>query len=564
MDDMNGLLGTFEAFLRVLMLWPFLQGVMAGFFILHCFSFHSQEKEIRAAVCSFFGIAGSLAALSWFGLAFLSHGDVDASPLLWWGAGAGLGLVSALFADRAFAGVFNSMVHTFTRRTSLERNRKTDVREIHRFLPSAGDPYDPTRYFSVEKGFFMGLDETGKPVYWQGRLPHIQVAGTTGSGKGVFLGMIGPQCLLHGEAVFYIDPKDDEWGPHVLHAAAKRAGVPYHFVDLRPGAGPQINLFDGCDAEQIEELLLAGFELGDKGGDSDHYRLADRRAAGHVAREAKNGDTPASLYRGMGEFLEKTAPGFAGKLREMADIAAVNARHGINLQKVIREGGAVYVVGSMRHAKVVRLQRMLLVRLIQMAEGRDRMREKPRPICVVLDELKYHISRPALEALGAARDKGLHVVMAHQALGDLRDCPADLNPDAVTSAVMENGKLKLIYRVEDPDTAEWLARKSGSIQVDDESRKVARSIALVEKVEGERTIKQSERYYIDENMILNLPNQCGVLFGQGLPKFTHTSPYQAAKDGAALRTVTERGHDDPDGGGHSPGGLAPVDFTVLD
>ena len=38
MDDMNGLLGTFEAFLRVLMLWPFLQGVMAGFFILHCFS----------------------------------------------------------------------------------------------------------------------------------------------------------------------------------------------------------------------------------------------------------------------------------------------------------------------------------------------------------------------------------------------------------------------------------------------------------------------------------------------------------------------------------------------
>jgi len=416
----------------------------------------------------------------------------------------------------------------------------------------------------VEKGFFMGLDEAGEPVYWQDSLPHIQVAGTTGAGKGIFLGMIGPQCLLHGEPVFYLDPKDDEWGPHVLFAAAKRAGVPYYYIDLRPGAGPQINLFDGCDMHQFEELLLAGFELGDKGGDSDHYRLADRRAASQLAREAKNGDTPASLYREKGEFLEKTAPGFAGKLREMADIAAVNARHGISLQKVVREGAAVYVVGSMRHAKVVRLQRMLLVRLIQIGEERDRMHKKPKPICVVLDELKYHISRPAVETLGAARDKGIHVVMAHQALGDLRDCPADLNSDAVTSAVMQNGKLKLIYRVEDPETAEWMAKKSGTIQVDDESRKVARSIALVEKVEGERTIKQSERYYIDENMILNLPDQCGVFYGQGLPKFVHTSHYRAAKDAAALRTVVERGHDDPDGGGHSPGGLAPVDFTVLD
>jgi hypothetical protein len=42
---------------------------------------------------------------------------------------------------------------------------------------------------------------------------------------------------------------------------------------------------------------------------------------------------------------------------------------------------------------------MLLVRLIQLAEARDRMSGNLRQVCIVLDELKYHLSRIALEAL---------------------------------------------------------------------------------------------------------------------------------------------------------------------
>ncbi len=89
---------------------------------------------------------------------------------------------------------------------------------------------------------------------------------------------------------------------------------------------------------------------------------------------------------------------------------------------------------------------------------RDRVKETPRPIAIFHDELKYHLSKPALEGLGAAWDKGVHIIMAHQSVADLKDCPADLKGDAVVGAVVENAKFKLVYRVMDPDTAKACTR----------------------------------------------------------------------------------------------------------
>jgi len=120
--------------------------------------------------------------------------------------------------------------------------------------------------------------------------------------------------------------------------------------------------------------------------------------------------------------------------------------------------------------------------------------------------LKYHLSRPALEGLGAARDKGMHLILAHQSLGDLRDCPADLDAEAVVDGVVENCRLRVAYRVINPETAEWLAAMSGEILVDDETRRVERNAAGSEVMDHERTVRQATRYLVDVNMLLNLPD----------------------------------------------------------
>jgi hypothetical protein len=99
-----------------------------------------------------------------------------------------------------------------------------------------------------------------------------------------------------------------------------------------------------------------------------------------------------------------------------------------------------------------------------------------------------------------------------------------------------------LYAVRDSDTAEWLARSTGIIQVDDETRRVDRNLALSESVATDRTLRQSETYLIDVNMLLGLPKGCGVLFGTAaLPEFCYTSPIQVRRDPAATVATPAEG-----------------------
>ncbi len=473
--------------------------------------------------------------LSWFEFQPIPIPVDDAQA--WLGLWIG-GIFMAVFWLRLITPRINTVLVRFKKTTALERNRKSDVREIAKFLPQASIDFDPVTFISHKKGVFLGLDENRKPVYINlpksASVPHIQVVGTTGAGKGVSLCLMAAQFMERGESVFYCDPKNDEWAPHVMRHAAQRAGKPFHFVNLNRPNGAQLNPFSGATEEEIFELFQAGFGLTEKGDASDFYGIADRREAQATAKlMASQNLNIAQVYAARREVLHDPNTGaekFAGRLRELAETPSINAiSGGVDLAQVIEEGGCVYFVGSMRNDIIKTVQRFLLVRLIQLAERRDRIAGGLRPVCIVLDEVKYHLSRPALEGLGAARDKGVHLVLAHQSLGDLRDCSKDLNPDAVVDAVVENCRIKICYRVMNPATAEWLAAMSGTIQVDDETRKIEMNIAQAETVMGERAIRQAERCYIDVNMLLNLPPRVSVVYGDGLPKFVSIRPLRVSK-----------------------------------
>ncbi|HIB5368517.1 TPA: MFS transporter, partial [Klebsiella pneumoniae] len=68
--------------------------------------------------------------------------------------------------------------------------------------------------------------------------------------------------------------------------------------------------------------------------------------------------------------------------------------------EIFDKGGCCYIIGSMRNSKIITAQRMILVRLFQLAELRDRVAGNIRPIAIFKDEVKYHLSKPALEGLG--------------------------------------------------------------------------------------------------------------------------------------------------------------------
>lgn len=517
----------------------FALALILGMIFYGWMTFKKEGEELPSFLkLLFFGTNG-LFFIAW-GVAFF-FGKAGWSDALAHGGFLVLGILAVALLERLYVPFTEKFLSFFTKKAGTERDHLTDVREVAKEAEKKQDApsFDPSAFY--KKGsFFLGIDEKGEPIYWEGDLPHCQVVGTSGAGKGRAIGMIVAQCALARQPCFINDPKDDEYGPAQAKKAADDAGVPYFYMDLRKKI-PQINIFSGRTEDQVEELLVAGFELGDKGEASDHYKLADREMATTVAALYAAGDTARSLFKAHSKLMKK-AEGFHGKFSELARTISINAKRGISLEEVVQKGGVVYIVGSMRNARIIRIQKMILVWLIQQAESRDRIESTPKKILVVLDELKYHISKTALEALGAARDKGLHVLMAHQSLGDLRDCPSDLKPETVIDAVFENAPLKIVYRVQSPETAELFARKSGKILVDVESRQVDKTLGLAQKVK-ERRITQEQSYLYDENEFLYLPKGVGIVFGQGLPQKVSIAPIQVTKSYEAI-TVQDFGGDD--------------------
>lgn len=442
------------------------------------------------------------------------------------------GLVTHFVIRRIVSPEIESFKHRAIKRTELERDVRTDVRNVIDLLPKTLK-YNPLDYIDLSLGLFIGLDESSNPQYipmedWQKQ--HADLIGTTGAGKGVAAAMLLYQSILAGETVFAMDPKDDEWAPHLFREACRAAGKPYALIDLRSNKY-QLDLLNGINIEELEELLNAGFSLAKKGDIADFYRLGDRRASRFVSESYEDGMTLRDLFNSeLVASMEEDVKNFHGEMEEVSLLNSINAKGGLRLKDFFDTGGCVYIIGSMRNPKIISAQRMILIRLIQIAEKRDRIHSKPRPVAIFLDELKYHISRAAMEGLGAARDKGVHIIMAHQSLGDLEDCPADLKPKAVIGAVVENTKFKLVYKLQDPQTAKWVAEMTGSILVDDESRRVKTDAVLVEKVDGDRTIRQAERYYVDTNMLQNLPDGVSFIFtSKSLPRASMISPIKVEK-----------------------------------
>ncbi|EPA3718194.1 type IV secretory system conjugative DNA transfer family protein, partial [Klebsiella pneumoniae] len=439
------------------------------------------------------------------------------------------GIIFHIMLRRVLTPELDRMKKRLVKKTTLERELRTDVRTVKSLLPETLH-YNPLHYIDLNKGIFTGMGTENEPMYlplkdWQKQ--HADIIGTTGAGKGVAAGILLYQSILAGEGVFVMDPKDDEWAPHLYRKACEDAGKPFALIDLRKQQY-QLNLIEDITPDELEELFVAGFSLSEKGQESDFYRIDDRKAARMAAQFVS--DNPSATIRDIfnDDYVQGIAEkikAFFGKIEELALLNAINAPTGFSLNKIFDEGGCCYVIGSMRNSKIITAQRMLLVRLYQLAERRDRVTDVPRPIAVYLSELKYHLSRPALEGLGAARDKGVHIIMDHQSIADLKDCPADLKEDAVVGSVVENAKFKLVYRVMDPDTAEWVARMSGTILVDDELRKAKTDNMLTETIDSERTIRQAERFFIDSNMILNLPDFASFIFTtKTLPSASLISP----------------------------------------
>jgi len=423
--------------------------------------------------------------------------------------------------------IWDSVKSILTKRNFSNRDVKTDIRTVEQFLPKL--TVKPSTKHYKKGNHFLGYDRYGKPIFVDRYVyvsTHKQFIGTTGCGKGKQIQSHVYQDVLNGDTPVIFNPKPDEKQRILVTQTAKRFNCKIVYIELL-GSRPQLNIFKNKSVQQIEELLEVAFNLSEQGTDADFYRLNDRKAnkmfSKFIYKRKGRFSTNVTEFLKEFEFELKEAEKYKNDLMELSSLIAIDSgEKGLSIESILDEQSILYISGSMRYNLAVKAQKLLLLSVMQACESRNM--KNANYVGIYLDEFKYLISRSAMEALGALRDKKAHVALAHQSLGDLRDCGAGLNEESVISSVNENCGLKLAFKVHDPDTADWLSRMTGTILVDDEQRKFTTNRAFVEVSEHERTLRQSERALIDSNMFMSLPRGCGVVIGNGLSKFVSTVP----------------------------------------
>ena len=454
-------------------------------------------------------------------------------------------LVLGWFSIRTWIPATNRWITLKVVKKSYHDSGVSDIRDISKLIPKQ-KKYNPTQHWDKKgKSFFIGLDPTNKPVYvpldeW--RSQHQQVLGTTGFGKGVAVTNQLAQCLSFGQSVVMFDPKNDEWAPSVLLTVAKHYKRPVCVIDLNNDAS-QLNPLYGANEMEIYDLFIGGFGLAERGAESDFYRSKERRVVQQWLSSLSAGTTLTELAESLTEVDYDNAPKLCNDLTELAMLGCLQTKQKGAWYDVLNQGGLVYVIGSVRREPVLRLQKILLLRIMQRLEKRDRQQSHTH-VTLFLDELKYLLCKPSLQALGTIRDKSANILLAHQSINDLRDVPADLDPEAVKSAVLENTALKIVYRSQDPETAEWIAKRSGTISAHREMRDIDTTEGLAEVTKSNRRLIQSERYHVDVNTILSMPKQCSVFFSNKPAQIVLTSPITVNKL-AIEPTVVNKDNEEP-------------------
>lgn len=413
-----------------------------------------------------------------------------------------------------------------------------DIKDIVAAYAAYLAPFDAVRYINrrEDRTVFLGLtdcDKRPQPVSLSVdtiRRNHIQLLGVSGTGKSSLAGPLLGQLLQAGDAVIVLDPKPDRRLPGVLARFAKAAGVQMHLVDLSPTAPPQINPLLGARPDEQEELLQAAFNL-DPSGDPavDYHRANDRDATLEAARKGAF-SIPDLLIACAKDPNVTSRDNFWRELRLLAQLPAYQTREGLDLERAIKAGDVIYVMGSCENQRVITAQKLLLQRVLQIIKNRNQAEQDARQVCLMLDELKYLLSNSALRAAGVIRDRGCNLVVAHQSIGDLADCPG-LRFEAVLGAIHGNTSIKVCYRVQEPRTARDLSDASGTQRVWSDTVNKTQDVGQVQ----DGSWRESERPHVAPGMLTHLPkpgkgqSSVAYLFGLG-PAILLSTHYVAGID----------------------------------
>jgi type IV secretion system coupling TraD/TrwB family protein len=316
------------------------------------------------------------------------------------------------------------------------------------------------------RNLLLGVDRAGKPVYFDPKLRRygLHILGRFGLGKSKAMETMIRRDILNREGLLLLDPHGSLYEGVVAWAARKGLLERERVILFEPSAGDWAFGFNplqvsGCSPEQkaeaIDALVAAfaqvwggedlartprlarclpsvlyalaenGYTLNEALLLCDHARSSERRFITSTLPDPLFQQEWAYLnsltQSQFTEMLESTRSRISAFLRSpVVRTMLSQTKHTIDLLPIMEEGKVVL----MNLAKVPVSQKRLLGSLIVsnlFTKALQRKPERSRPFYCYIDEAHQFINSDVGEIITQCRKFGLHLVLSHQNLGQLRE-----------------------------------------------------------------------------------------------------------------------------------------------
>jgi len=333
------------------------------------------------------------------------------------------------------------------------------------------------------------------------------------------MGGIADQCINLGNTFIMIDPKKDKFLPHILKEAADSNDIPFYYLDLNDAGKGSYAPFEGGIVRDRRSRLLIALGLQETGGESDFYKLGERKDIDTILKETGS-SIKGLIHELQKEQEDKQAKRALAALKEIAEISTFTPRkgRGISVEEILKEKCVLYVRGSLTDDVIIKMQKSFIMELTQEAMRLEEEGVRTTHATVLADEVKFLVSDQLAKALSTIAGFNCNMILAYQSPTQLENLyDVNMNGEAIATEIRINCQTKIIHRMADDKLAEWAAGQTGEAW----KTVVKAEKTMVNNMGGERwgeerMIHKQDDFYIPKNVFISLPQMVGVLICPGM------------------------------------------------
>jgi type IV secretory pathway TraG/TraD family ATPase VirD4 len=262
--------------------------------------------------------------------------------------------------------------------------------------------------------------------------------------------------------------------------------------------------------------MINTFGLQSRGTDADVYLARERGVVDRLLKQT-NGTLPAMVKHIRDNDLQELASRLSDGLKEWNEVPSFSPRkdRGFSIRRSLLENAVVYIRGSVKDHVIRDATRSLIIELVQEISALGDQRKEH--LTVAVDEVRFVISEPLVDALATVAGFGVNMITAYQSILDIRNLPdKSLDRQATEQSVNVNSQIKVLYRAPDFDTAEWGAKQSGTQFLTVPRFETTNIGKYGEETWGEnRMLTSVEENLITENLLLGLKSRVAIVYRPG-------------------------------------------------